>query len=106
MYVIRRVAKTQPGKAWQVAGYLIKICQAYEENGRTKAQIFIGQGLPGDPNVACAEWTQERIEPNRYSKVPESVRTNHAKMMEMVTEYTIEFYELVTPEKLKDRGLA
>ena len=105
MYVVRRVARTQAGRAWQVAGYLTKICRAYEENGRNKAQIYVGQGLPGDPDVAYAQWTQERIEPNWRSNLPESVLTDHAKMMEMVKEYTIEFYELVTPEKLKERGV-
>ncbi|GIS81830.1 MAG: hypothetical protein CM1200mP15_04620 [Dehalococcoidia bacterium] len=34
MYMIRRVARTQPGKAWEVAGYLTKICEAYESNGK------------------------------------------------------------------------
>ena len=34
MYVIRRIAKAQPGKVWQVANLLIKICAAYEETGR------------------------------------------------------------------------
>ena len=52
MYIIRRVAKTQPGKAWEVAGYLTKITQAYEEAGRNAAQVYVGgQGLPGVPNV-------------------------------------------------------
>ena len=37
MYVIRRIAKAQPGKVWQVANLLTKICDAYEEQGRPKA---------------------------------------------------------------------
>ena len=106
MYVIRRVAKTQPGKAWGVAGYLAKICEAYETGGRSKAEVFVGAGLPGDQNVAYAQWTQERIEPNWLDRIPGAVGENHRKMMEMVTEYTIEFYELATPEKLQQRGLA
>ena len=105
MYLIRRIARTQAGKAWQVASYLTKICRAYEENGRNKAQIYVGQGLPGDPNVAYAQWTQERIEPNWRLNIPESVLTDNTKMMEMVKEYTIEFYELATPEKFKERGV-
>ncbi|MCI0769901.1 MAG: hypothetical protein J4N83_06465 [Chloroflexi bacterium] len=104
MYVIRRVAKTQPGKAWNVASYLAKICGAYEEKGRSKAQIFVGHGLPGDQHVAYAEWTQERIEPNSAAGIPEAVLELHKAMMEMVTDYTIEFYQLVTPEELKVRG--
>ena len=50
MYVIRRIAKAQPGKVWQVANLLIKICAAYEENGRPKAQVYVSQDLPGTPN--------------------------------------------------------
>ena len=109
MYVIRRVAKAQPGKAWEVASYLAKICQAYEDAGRSKAQIYIGgQGLPGPQNVVYAEWTQERIEPANLEAVPQAdaVRTNNAKMQPLLTEYSIEFCELVTPEKLQARGMA
>ena len=106
MYLVRRVAKTQPGKAWEVAGYLTKICNAYEENGRSKAQVYIsGQGLPGAPNVVYADWTQERIELNVRSNVPASVFTDNAKMQPLLTEFSIEFYEVVTPQKIEDRGL-
>ena len=104
MYVIRRVARTQPGKAWSVASYLVKICEAYEGKGRSKAQIFVGQGLPGDQNVAYAQWTQERIEPNFAAGIPDPVLGLHQKMMEMVTDYAIEFYQLVTPAEIKARG--
>ena len=89
-----------------MAGYLAKICEAYEGGGRNKAQIYVGQGLPGDQNVAYAEWTQERIESNTPSRVPKAVGGLHRKMIEMVSEYSLEFYELVTPEKLQDRGLS
>ena len=107
MYIVRRVAKTLPGKAWEVAGLLNKIVEAYEEAGRTKARIYIsGQRTPGHPPTVYAEWTQERIEPTDMSKVPASVRENNAKMQELLTEYSIEFYELVTSEKLRSRGLS
>ena len=107
MYIVRRVAKTQPGKAWEVASYLTRITQAYEEAGRNKAQVYIGgQGLPGTPNVVYAEWTQERIEPTDLRTVPEAVRTDNAKMQPLLTEYSLELYELVTPERLEQMGLA
>ena len=106
MYLVRRIAKTQPGKSWEVAGYLTKICNAYEENGRSKAQVYIsGQGLPGTANVVYADWAQERIEPNVRSTVPAAVFSENAKMQPLLTEYSIEFYEVVTPEKIEDRGL-
>ena len=107
MYLIRRVLRTQPGKAWEVAGYLSKICQIYEEEGRNKAQVFIGGlGLPGTQNIVYAEWTQETIEQRGLPTINESVLANNQKMQSLLTEYTIEFYDLVTPEKLKARGFA
>ena len=105
MYVIRRIARTQPGKEWVVAGLLTKICNAYEADGRDKAQIYMGRGLPGDQNVVYAEWTQDRIEPNRLPSVPKSVMTDNAEMQKLLTSYDLEFYELVTPDKLSERGL-
>ena len=106
MYLIRRVAKAQPGKGWEVAGLLTKVCRAYEEAGRNKAQIFIGgSGLPGTPDVVYAEWIQETIEPTDPRTVPEGVRTHGAQMQPLLVEFPIEFYELVTPEKLEARGL-
>jgi len=106
MYMIRRIAKAQPGKVWEVANLLTKICAAYEENGRPKAHIYVSQGLPGTPNMAYAEWTQETIEPNRLPNVPPVVRTLNAEMQAMLESYEIEFFELVTQEKLVERGVA
>lgn len=116
MYVIKRTVRTQPGKAWEVAGYLTKICRAYEkEHGRNEAQVYIGgQGLPGyepdelpgDQNVVYAQWTQERIEATPEGGVPEEVMVNHGKMATLMTEYTIEFYEMATQDKLEYRGFA
>ena len=107
MYMVRRVCKTKPGQAWAVAGYLAKICEAYEENGRDKAQIYIGgQGLPGTPNMVYAEWTQNAIEPNWFSKIPQGVREYNPKLQELLDEYLLEIYEVATPEKLVERGVA
>ena len=107
MYLLRRIAKAQQGKVWDVANLMSKVCAAYEENGRNNAQVFVSQGLPGTPNVVYAEWTQEIIEPNWPSKVPEAVRTLNAQMSPILTEpWTIEFFELVTPEKFKERNLS
>ena len=105
MYVIRRVAKTERGQERQVAALLTRICEAYEQAGRNKAQVYIGgRGLPGTPGMVYAEWTQERIEPNSAAGIPEAVLELHKEMMEMVTDYTIEFYQLVTPDEIKVRS--
>ena len=102
MYLLRRIAKAQQGKAWEVASLLSKVCGSYEENGRNKAQVIVSQGLHGTPSG-----TQETIEPIRTSKVPEAVWDLNAPMFPMLTgPWSMEFYELVTPEKLKDRNLS
>lgn len=108
MYVIKRTVKTQPGKTWEVARYLTKICRAYErENGRNEGLVYIGgQGLPGEQNVVYAQWTQESLDPTPRGSVPEEVMVNHAKMAALMTEYTIDFYELATQASLEDRGFA
>ena len=107
MYLVRRVCKTKPGQGWAVAGYLAKICEAYEENGRDKAQIYIGgQRLPGTPNVVYAEWTQDTIEPNWPANIPEAVRTFNPLMQQLLDEYLLELYEVATPDKLVQRGVA
>ncbi len=56
--------------------------------------------------MAYAEWNQATIEPNWLSKVPEVVRTLNAEMQAQLDSYEIEFYELVTPEKLVERGVS
>ena len=56
--------------------------------------------------MAYAEWTQETIEPNRLPNVPPVVRILIAEMQAMLESYEIEFFELVTQEKLVERGVA
>lgn len=104
-YMIRRIAKTHPSNVWQVIGLLTKICRAYEENGRDKAQIYFrGWGLPpGDVAEVVAEWKQESIEHN--INVPDSVGEDNRKMQELLTGYPLEFYTMVSDEDLRDRGL-
>ncbi len=105
MYLVRRIARTKPQTEWEVAAILRRICNAYEENGRSEATIMVGgRGLPGESQV-IAEWTQETIEPNWVSNVPASVRDDNAKLQSLILEYLIEFYEVVTDGKMKERGL-
>ena len=106
MYLLRRIARTQPGKAWAVAGYLTKICAAYEQAGRSKSNVYVGSaGLTGSPDTAYAEWTQDTIAPNWRSQIPPAVMENNAPMQQLLTSYELEIYELVTDEKLKDRNI-
>ena len=104
-YLIRRIAKTQQVNVWQVAALMSKICRAYEESGRSKAQIYLrGGGLPpGDVAEVVAEWTQESIEEN--VNVTEAILSDHRKMQELLTAYPLEFHILVTDEELRKRGV-
>ena len=70
------------------------------------AGLHWGSGTSGEQNVVYAQWTQERIEPIAQGGVPEEVTVNHPKMAALMTEYTIEFYELATQAKLQYRGFA
>ncbi len=107
MYMVRRVCRTKPGQAWKVAGLLARICQAYEEKGRSKATVYIGgQGLPGTPNSVYAEWTQDSIEPNWFSQIPPAVLEYNPQLQALLDEYVLELYEVATPDKLTERGVA
>ena len=52
-----------------------------------------------------AEWIQESIEATNIESVPDIVRTLNGEMQQLLAEYPIEVYELVTSEKLRSRGL-
>ena len=107
MYLIRRVCPTDRSNVWQVANLLRKICEAYEANGRRPATVYVGgMGVPGNSVTVCAEWTQDTIEPNRISKVPEAVFTLSREMQQLISSYQIEFYEIATKEGLAERGLS
>ena len=107
MYVIKRVFQVQRDQEWKAAGLAIKIAAAYEDAGRNPSSVYIGgTGLPGEPGMVYVEWTQDRIEPNRYSDVPKAVFELVKEMRPIQEDTWIEFYELVTPEKLHDRGAA
>ena len=45
------------------------------------------------------------MSPVRLPGFPQSVLTDNAEMQKLLTSYDLEFYELVTPEKLSERGL-
>lgn len=105
MYVLKRVFQVQRGQEWKAAALATKIAAAYEAAGRNPSSVYIGgTGLPGEPGMVYVEWTQDAIEPNRYSNVPKAVFELVKEMRPIQEDTWIEFYELVTPEKLQDRG--
>ena len=105
MFLVRRVCRTERANAWKVADVLTKICNAYEENGRDKATIYIGGAVtPAAEITVCAEWTQETIDANRMPNVPSAVKENDTKLMELIQSYDIEFFEIATKDKIEERA--
>ena len=92
MYLVRRVCRTSPGKARDVAAVLDKICAAYEKNGRSKATIYMGM-LGGDTDVVYCEWMQDSIKPATADEIPASVYTDDAEMRPHLLSYDLEVFE-------------
>ena len=92
MYLVRRVCRTAPGKAGDVAAALDKICAAYEKNGRAKATIYKGM-LGGDTDVVYCEWMQDAIKPATADEIPQSVYDDDAVMRPHLLSYDLEVYE-------------
>jgi hypothetical protein len=109
MFLIRRVAILENGSAstaWKAAKLLTNICKAYQtNNGRSEATVYIsGTGTPASEVSVCAEWMQETIEANRLPNVPQSVRDDNAELSKLVKNYSIEFHEVATEEKIAERS--
>ena len=92
MYLVRRVCRTAPGKAGDVAAVLDKICAAYEKNGRSNATIYMGM-LGGDTDVVYCEWMQDAIKPAEAGEIPASVYTDDAEMRPHLLSYDLEVYQ-------------
>ena len=59
---------------------------------------------PGNSQRGYAKWNQATTDPNWLSRVPEVVRTLNAEIQAQLETNEIEFFELVTPDKLVERG--
>tara|TARA_B100001029_G_scaffold43027_2_gene33721 strand:+ start:31657 stop:31980 length:324 start_codon:yes stop_codon:yes gene_type:complete len=107
MFLVRRKCITSRDKLWKVASLLKQICSEYEENGRGEALIYVsGWGTPSDDYSVCAEWTQETLSYNAFSNVPDKIRNKLSQeLQDNIERYEIEFHEIVTQDKLTERGL-
>ena len=107
MFLVRRICKVERKDIWKVASMLYQICNEYEEQGRTEATIYVmGFSTPSETFGVCAEWKQESLKAINFPKVPDKIKSSlSAELMDIVDSYEIEFHEVVTKEKLVDRGL-
>lgn len=104
MYLIRRVYKTKPGKARQVADLLIKLGNLYvAADQRSPIRVYTSGGtVPGPANTVYMDWVAEKIEsPYREgNKTPEDTAKYGAELRELQEESSIEFFQLYHPTSL------
>jgi hypothetical protein len=78
---------------------------AYTANGqRSEVRVYFNGGtVPGDTNRVYLEWTEDVIDtPYRDgASSPQEARDLGAKYRDDVISNHIEFYELMTPEKMQ-----
>lgn len=106
MYVVRRWYKTKPGEARRVATLVHKQAAAYRDAGqRSEFRIsYNGYTLPGEQDVVCLEWTDERLEtPTREGhSLPKEALELGAEVRKLVESQRIEFMEMLTPAKFQE----
>lgn len=103
MYVIRRVWETKPREARRVASIVAEIGQIYEDAGqRDPVRVYFNSGTtPGDKNRVYMEWTASVIEsPYRGDNELPDTGDLGAKLRDITEATWIEFYELLTPDKV------
>tara|TARA_B110000263_G_scaffold6249_1_gene5393 strand:- start:16335 stop:16658 length:324 start_codon:yes stop_codon:yes gene_type:complete len=107
MFLIKRKCFTSRENLWKVASILQKICNEYEEEGRSKATIYVsGFSTPSEEYSVSAQWTSESLNAIDYENVPDKIKEQLSKeLMSLVDFYEIEFHEVATIEKLKQRKL-
>ena len=108
MYRIRRVYRTKPGEAANVAKLVYAQAKMYRDVGHRSAFTvsYNGYTLPGETNVVILEWTDDKImSPSR----PENVIPKRDEIMAAGMKYRpllegqhIEFYEMVEPGEMGD----
>ena len=107
MFLIKRKCFTSRKNLWEVASILQKICNEYEEKGRSKATIYVsGFSTPSNEYSVSAEWTSESLNALDYKNAPDKIKEKlSSDLMNIVDKYEIEFHEVATLEKLKQRNL-
>ena len=108
MYRIRRVYRTKPGEAANVAKLVYAQAKMYRDGGHRSdfTVSYNGYTLPGETNVVILEWTDDKImSPSR----PENVIPKRDEIMAAGMKYRpllegqhIEFYEMVEPGEMGD----
>ncbi len=105
MFLVRRVWETKAGEARLAASLVAAMGEEYESVGkRTPSRVYFNNGtVPGDRNRVYMEWTEDVIDSTYRKDIvesPQHARDLYAKLRELTVDNWIEFYELMTPEKM------
>ena len=105
MYMLRRVYKTKNRAAKQVASLIRKQQDIYEAAGRNPGNVYFNPGtVPGESDIVVLEWTQENLGSPFKSDppIPREALSIGGKVRELVESQHIEFWELMTDDKMDD----
>lgn len=106
MYKIRRVYRTKPGEAANVAKLVYQQAKIYRDSGQRGAFTvsYNGYTLPGEQNIVILEWQDDKImSPSRLeNRIPPEAMEAGSKYRPLLENQHIEFYEMIDPTTLDD----
>ena len=107
MFVVRRVWETKPGEARRAASLVAAMGDEYESvDKRSPSRVYFNAStVPGERNRVYMEWTEDVIASTYRSESiasPPRAQELYNKLNELTLDSWIEFYELMTPEKMID----
>ena len=102
MYKLRRVYRTKPGEAGNVAQLVFQQAKMYKEAGHRGdfTVSYNGYTLPGEQNIVVLEWQQDSImSPGRPgNNISKEIMEAGAKYRPFLESQHIEFYEMIDSE--------
>ena len=105
MYMLRRVYKAKYRQGKFVASLVRKQQDIYESAGRSEGTVYFNAGtVPGEPDSVVLEWTQDTLGSPYLSGggIPVEALQVGGQVREHIESQHIEFWELMTPEKMDD----
>ena len=106
MYKIRRVYRTKPGEAGNVARLVYSQTKIYRDSGHRGefAVSYNGYTLPGEQNIVILEWQDDKMmSPGRPANdIPKQAMEVGAKYRPLLESQHIECYEMVDPAVMGD----
>ena len=106
MYKLRRVYRTKPGEASNVAKLVYKRTKLLQDAGHSGefTVSYNGYTLPGETNIVILEWqTEQIISPSRPgNNIPPEVFVVRGEYGPLIESQHIEFYEMVDPSSIED----